>query len=327
VKTNLIMSLSMVFAHGPKNRDLTLKVSAVSRAGHLPDGVSAKFVNYTVDSNVYEGYVAYPTTSSRSELPAMVIVHQWYGLGEYEMHRAEEAAENGYYAFAIDVYGYGQRATDNSEAGALAGAARSDEAKLVMIAEGGVDQLKPGGVLENEGPSINQSAIVSFGYCFGGGVLLMMGRDGTDLFGMSVFHASFPDLTSGWSSPDVKVMAHHGQLDFAGDDGLNSLHDALTTGNVSVWQTAYYGNQAHGFSDFLNAAYDPLSASQSHDSAYAFFANTLALSDCQDSTSWYKKNDPSKNCAWVATFTKRCGVKGFDNSLASDACQLSCGSC
>uniref|UniRef100_A0A6S8EK33 FAS1 domain-containing protein n=1 Tax=Aureoumbra lagunensis TaxID=44058 RepID=A0A6S8EK33_9STRA len=29
-----------------------------------------------------------------------------------------------------------------------------------------------------------------------------------------------------------------------------------------------------------------------------------------DSTSWYKKGQPSKDCSWVAAFTKRCGVKG-----------------
>uniref|UniRef100_A0A7S3K1T0 FAS1 domain-containing protein n=1 Tax=Aureoumbra lagunensis TaxID=44058 RepID=A0A7S3K1T0_9STRA len=29
-----------------------------------------------------------------------------------------------------------------------------------------------------------------------------------------------------------------------------------------------------------------------------------------DSSSWYKNGEPSKDCSWVAAFTKRCGVKG-----------------
>ena len=46
-----------------------------------------------------------------------------------------------------------------------------------------------------------------------------------------------------------------------------------------------------------------------------------------DSSSWYKNGDPSKNCAWVATFVpKRCCVKGFDKSRARDACRAACSS-
>lgn len=46
---------------------------------------------------------------------------------------------------------------------------------------------------------------------------------------------------------------------------------------------------------------------------------------CEDSTSWYKTGDPSKDCAWVAEHAPRCDAKGFDRSFASYACPVACG--
>ncbi|KAJ8612215.1 hypothetical protein CTAYLR_002908 [Chrysophaeum taylorii] len=47
--------------------------------------------------------------------------------------------------------------------------------------------------------------------------------------------------------------------------------------------------------------------------------------DCEDSTSWYKLGDTSKDCAWVAEFVPtRCTVKGEDQILAEYACPVAC---
>lgn len=56
---------------------------------------------------------------------------------------------------------------------------------------------------------------------------------------------------------------------------------------------------------------------------------------CADDESWHKKDEPSKDCAWVAKYSfARCGfmaqtqgVKGQDDTFASEACSETCGSC
>ncbi|KAH8057110.1 FK506 binding protein [Aureococcus anophagefferens] len=49
---------------------------------------------------------------------------------------------------------------------------------------------------------------------------------------------------------------------------------------------------------------------------------------CEDSTSWYKKDDTEKDCAWVKKLPdSRCAVKSSDKTLGSDACPDSCGMC
>ena len=50
-------------------------------------------------------------------MPGVLIAHQWMGLGQGEMYRAEEMASHGYTAFALDVYGQGVRPTNEEEAG------------------------------------------------------------------------------------------------------------------------------------------------------------------------------------------------------------------
>ena len=45
---------------------------------------------------------------------------------------------------------------------------------------------------------------------------------------------------------------------------------------------------------------------------------------CEDSTTWHKNGDESKDCAWVAEWSPRCQVKGADKSLASEHCTCAC---
>ena len=62
-------------------------------------------VDYSAGDRTFEGYVA------KAENPkgAVVLIHDWDGLTDYEKKRADMLAEQGYNAFAIDLYGKGVR--------------------------------------------------------------------------------------------------------------------------------------------------------------------------------------------------------------------------
>jgi len=49
------------------------------------------------------------------------------------------------------------------------------------------------------------------------------------------------------------------------------------------------------------------------------------LIPCQDDSAWHKKNEPAKDCAWVAQWAPRCNVKGEDNIRAWYGCPAACG--
>jgi hypothetical protein len=48
---------------------------------------------------------------------------------------------------------------------------------------------------------------------------------------------------------------------------------------------------------------------------------------CEDSNSWHKRGDPSKNCDWAARLSRRFLVTGEDDTLAYQACRKAARNC
>ena len=63
-------------------------------------------VTYAVKGVNYEGYHATATGTSKG---LVLIIHDWDGLTNYEVKRADMLANMGYDAFAVDLYGKGNR--------------------------------------------------------------------------------------------------------------------------------------------------------------------------------------------------------------------------
>ena len=59
---------------------------------------------------------------------------------------------------------------------------------------------------------------------------------------------------------------------------------------------------------------------------YSFFKAKMPpkADGCEDSTTWHKNGDESKDCAWVSEWSPRCSVKGADKSLAMEHCTCAC---
>ena len=62
-------------------------------------------LTYVVDGETFEGYRSAAKSDSKG---FVVIVHDWDGLTEYEMRRADMLADMGYDAFAVDLFRQGQ---------------------------------------------------------------------------------------------------------------------------------------------------------------------------------------------------------------------------
>ena len=84
-------------------------------------------VEYKQGDTVLEGLSVYDD-SIRGQRPAVLVVHQWKGLGDYEKKRAEMLARLGYNVFAADIYGQGIRPQTLSDAGAQAGKYKNERA-------------------------------------------------------------------------------------------------------------------------------------------------------------------------------------------------------
>ena len=76
-------------------------------------------ITYTGDSVTMNGYVVYDENMEGTR-PAVLVIHEWWGLNEYAKMRARELAKLGYIAMALDMYGNGAQADNPDSAGKLA---------------------------------------------------------------------------------------------------------------------------------------------------------------------------------------------------------------
>lgn len=137
-----------------------------------------KTVNYFENAN---GYLVYPisttTTTSSSSIesnisannntfPAVVMIHEWWGLNENIKNMAETLAKEGYVVLAADLYN-GQVANTTESAQNLVSKVRENPSESINNLQHAVRYLAS---LEN----VNSSKIASLGWCFGGGQSLQL---------------------------------------------------------------------------------------------------------------------------------------------------------
>ena len=100
-----------------------------------------KPVEYKQADTVLEGLSVYDD-ALKGKRPAVLIVHQWKGLGDYEKKRAEMLARLGYNVFAADIYGKGIRPQTPQAAAAEAGKYKNDRGLLRARVRAGLDVLR-----------------------------------------------------------------------------------------------------------------------------------------------------------------------------------------
>jgi len=63
---------------------------------------TGKTVQYISGSDTVSGYLVAP--EGKGPFPALIIIHEWWGLNDWVKQNANRFAENGYIALAVDLY-------------------------------------------------------------------------------------------------------------------------------------------------------------------------------------------------------------------------------
>jgi dienelactone hydrolase len=233
--------------------------------------IKTQTVEYKDGSTILEGYIAYDD-AIKEKRPAVLIVHEWTGIGPYVKQRAEQIAELGYAAFAIDIYGKGVRPADASEAAKEAAIYRGDRQLMRRRALAGFEEVK-------KFPFVDAERIAAIGYCFGGGVVLEMARSGADLKGVVSFHGNL-DTPHPEDSKNIKakVLVCHGADDPHVPWKMVSAFQKEMRDTKADWQMIIYGNAVHGFTNpehgndpSKGAAYNKEADIRSWEAMKAFF--------------------------------------------------------
>ncbi len=221
--------------------------------------VHTEAVEYRHVDVVLEGYLAYDD-AVEGHRPGVLVVHEWKGLGDYAKRRAEQLAQLGYVAFAIDMYGKGVYATTHEEAAALSGAYRQDRRLMRDRARAGLDVLA-------RQPLVDPERLGAIGYCFGGMTVLELARDGAPLRGVVSFHGAL-DTPQPEDARNIKgsVLVCHGADDsFVKPEQVAAFQQEMRDAKVD-WQFVAYGGAVHSFT-VPEAGSDPTTGAAYHAAA------------------------------------------------------------
>ncbi len=235
--------------------------------------VQSKMIEYRDGDTLLEGYHAYDDSIIKGKRPAVLIVHQWMGLTDYEKKRADMLAKLGYNVFAVDIYGKDVRPKDTKEAGALATKYKTDRDLLRRRVNAGLAVLE-----QNE--LTDTKRVAAIGYCFGGTTVLELARSGADIAGVVSFHGGLdsPRPDDG-RNIKCKVLAMQGADDpFVTPKDMTAFEDEMRKNRVD-WQLIKYGGAVHAFTQWdagsdnsKGAAYNEEADKRSWEEMKQFFA-------------------------------------------------------
>jgi dienelactone hydrolase len=216
-----------------------LSIVILVMAMALPAVAGGQAVNYDVNGAPYEGYFVSPAPDA----PLVLLIHDWDGLTDYEVKRAEMLAAEGYAVFAADLFGAGVRPTAVEDKRQHTGELYKDRAKMRALIQGALDTAKANGA--------NTADAVVMGYCFGGAAVLEFARSGADMKGFVTFHGGLKTPEGqDYAGTKGTVLVFHGTADTAITmDQFAALANELEQHGVDH-EMISYGGAPHAFTVF-----------------------------------------------------------------------------
>lgn len=166
--------------------------------------VAGTAIEYKIDDGLFEGYMA--VADADADAPMVLLVHDWDGLTDYEVKRADMLLDEGYSVFCADLFGKGVRPTSTEDKRKCTSMLDADRPRMRQLMEGALNAAAARG--------LHVDHCVAMGYCFGGTAILEYARSGADLKGWATFHGglALPE-DQGYSKVRGQMLIQHGSAD------------------------------------------------------------------------------------------------------------------
>lgn len=230
----------------------------------LAQAAAASLVEVTTVTqagNVARGMLAVPDVTPA---PAVLLIHEWWGLNDQIKAVAAEYAAQGYLALAVDLYG-GQVASDRDTARSLVAAVDADVA---------TDQLM---TLVNllRDHELSTGKVGTIGWCFGGGWSLTTALAASPDASV-IYYGRVNKTADELRRLTTPVLGHFGTLDqgipVSQVEGFVAAAEEAGTADLL---TIHFYEADHAFANPTGARYDQEDAALAWARTQAFFAAHL----------------------------------------------------
>ena len=224
----------------------------------------------TVDGRAVTGYLARPQ-GAVGPVPALVVIHEWWGLNDNVRRMTERLAGEGYQALAVDLYG-GEVAETPERARELAQAVDQEEAMANLSEALRFLSARRANTFERE-PSGFAGVI---GWCFGGGKALQLALERPEDVGAVVVYYGEPitdrDRLARLEAPLLGIFGGADQgIPVPRVRAMESLLDEIgADATIHVYEGA-----GHAFANPSGTRYEPEAAQDAWEKTTAFLDRHL----------------------------------------------------
>jgi len=204
--------------------------------------IVTKPVSYEQGGSKLEGFLTHDSSATAgAKRPGVLVIHEWWGLNDYVKGRAQQLAEMGYVAFALDMYGE-PATTDPKKAGELAGRFYG-KPLMAERARAGLDQLLKTGL-------VDEQKVVAIGFCFGGSTAQAMAYSGAPLGGIVSFQGGLlPAPADAAQKTKAKFLILNGAIDpMVKQEDAAAFRKSLDAAKID-YQFIDYSGALHAFSN------------------------------------------------------------------------------
>jgi carboxymethylenebutenolidase len=246
-----------------KNGTCTVAVSGQNAEIFSAENLSAITAEETTIGGT-PGYLARP--ADNGTYPAVVLIHEWWGLNENIEHMADILAGHGYVVFAVDLYD-GEVATNSSEAARLSGQVRENPDEAVAKTSAAVSGLR------ERTDTTNQ--VASLGWCFGGGQSLQLSLSDADLNATVIYYGTLATDEETLQRIDGPVLGI-----FGSEDQVVPVEDVRafdeTLDDLGVEHEVYvYEGANHAFANPSGQSFEPEATRDAWSKTLDFLNETL----------------------------------------------------
>jgi carboxymethylenebutenolidase len=237
---------------------------ALSR-GALAAEPAAEAIRYQSGAEQVPGYLALPQAGGKR--PALVVIHEWWGLNDWVKEKARAFAAKGYVALAVDLY-RGSVASDPDTAHQLARglpedrAARDLEAAFAYLASR---------------PDVDARRIGTVGWCMGGGYALALALEEPKLAAAVIYYGRLATDPEAIQKIRARLLGNFGEEDKGiPPDSVRAFEDQARKAGVEA-DFKIYPAAGHGFASSRDPGVFRTAAARDADARTdAFFAKALS---------------------------------------------------